>query len=680
MYRAKGLSVAGIVFAVIAGALTFVSVLFPQMISSLEIPMTDGGYSLFQVCCLTGLLFVLTGIAISVYAGDLQSAVDCVCFLYAAAFCIICKGKGYEAYGLLPGILIVICDIASCFAGLAGIRMLGGFFSLTFMGYRHDFFKKVELLPFAVFVVRYVLVFAGVIDFWHYSFKTANNVMLWVLFTALAGMFFYLLKRVPVQSSLSMRIILLGFCLGFLPFLCFFGVKSASAENWARLYWPAAAVFSLLAIPISFFCAIFQKMREAVDAIVTKLLTGCTTLILLLSVFSVTTVSQQKELFLLLACPVVYQVLCIPLGKFLHPELTAVDRSLDSLERTAFRCSDASRILEVISDWLIAMFNPEFVAFYKNPEKDKKKGKFLFCDFKHKDTDKVILQQMHEERLSNPAKDTKLMLHRKNGFSVPMYLMHEQAGFIFIGARSENEPFSDVEMRLMTPVTRILMESMMVLDLRKQADYVSEMQNQIVFSFADMIESRDGTTGQHIKRTSTIVSLLAKNLREHNLYADKLLPSDYDMIALAAPLHDIGKIKVPDSILSKPGKLTVEEFETIKTHPVEGEKIISRTMTHIENERYLKLAREMALYHHEKWDGQGYPEGLVGEEIPVSARIMAIADVFDALCSVRSYKDAYSVSQAFAILEDSRGSHFEPCLVDAMKVLKPELEKIYTGS
>lgn len=217
------------------------------------------------------------------------------------------------------------------------------------------------------------------------------------------------------------------------------------------------------------------------------------------------------------------------------------------------------------------------------------------------------------------------------------------------------------------------------LNLQERTLQVASMQNQIVYSFADMIESRDGTTGQHVKRSSQTVGLIVNYLSEHNTYGKKISKDELLLVSMVAPLHDIGKIVVPDAILSKPGKLTESEFEIIKTHALEGEKLIERTMKKIEDANYVKTAKEMALYHHEKWDGSGYPYHLSHEDIPIAARIMAIADVFDALCSKRSYKEPYSLDQAFTILQESKGKHFEPCLVDVMFALRPSLEKIYRG-
>ena len=220
----------------------------------------------------------------------------------------------------------------------------------------------------------------------------------------------------------------------------------------------------------------------------------------------------------------------------------------------------------------------------------------------------------------------------------------------------------------------------MMLSLHQRNEKIYLMQNQIVYSFADIIESRDGTTGEHVKRTSQVVSLISDYIyKNQNLFNYNLTKHDFELITMAAPLHDIGKMKVPDIILSKPGKLDPEEYEVIKTHSLEGAKIIDKIMPKIEDAEYIKYAREMALNHHEKWNGEGYPNGLKEQEIPISARIMAVADVFDALCSKRSYKKPFTIDQAYSIMEESRGIHFEPSLVDVIIALRPKLEQIYAN-
>lgn len=202
-------------------------------------------------------------------------------------------------------------------------------------------------------------------------------------------------------------------------------------------------------------------------------------------------------------------------------------------------------------------------------------------------------------------------------------------------------------------------------DIIKKTDEITEqnkkiiyIQEQTIYGMANLIESRDSDTGEHAKRTSLYVELLKK----------------------AAPMHDIGKIAVSDSILKKPGKLTEEEFKKIQNHTIAGEKIIREVLSGIESEDYVKIAADIAVSHHERWDGNGYPYKLKGEEIPLEARIMAIADVFDALVSPRCYKDPFSTDEAFEIILLSRGTHFDPVLTDLFISKKDEVVKIFENN
>lgn len=257
-------------------------------------------------------------------------------------------------------------------------------------------------------------------------------------------------------------------------------------------------------------------------------------------------------------------------------------------------------------------------------------------------------------------------------------LFHDVTPFMFV-ITTGGAHFVEMVVASAIFVTITILSRSLLNTVNMRNDEIKSIQNNLVFSFADMIESRDGTTGEHVKRTSKIVELIIEKIsKDPDLYQEAFKDRELQLIAMSAPLHDIGKMKVPDAILSKPGKLTDEEFNIIKTHPLEGAKIIDKTMTNLEDPFYVGIARDMALYHHEKWNGKGYPKGLCGEEIPVSARIMAVADVFDALCSKRSYKDAFSMDDAYKIMNDSKGTHFEPALVDIINLLRPEMEEIYS--
>lgn len=213
-------------------------------------------------------------------------------------------------------------------------------------------------------------------------------------------------------------------------------------------------------------------------------------------------------------------------------------------------------------------------------------------------------------------------------------------------------------------------------DVFEKTKEIVKIQHSVIASFANMIEARDGITGLHIKRTSAYVEIVVKELMKYPEYKE-ILTDDYaSKIIDAASLHDIGKISIPDEILKKPGKLTDEEFEVIKTHPGIGAEIIEETLTEVEGNEYLCIARDMAHYHHEKWDGTGYPCGLKGEEIPLCARIMAIADVYDALRSKRSYKEGFSKEKSRDIILESSGSHFDPKIVEAFMANIQAVEEV----
>ncbi len=200
-------------------------------------------------------------------------------------------------------------------------------------------------------------------------------------------------------------------------------------------------------------------------------------------------------------------------------------------------------------------------------------------------------------------------------------------------------------------------------EVKEKSDQIEYMQSGLIYVLADLVESRDKCTGDHIRKTAAYVRLILELLKENNIYPEYILNEDYvKRVNYAAPLHDVGKIKVSDTILNKPGKLTDEEFMEMKKHTTAGKDIIESAIKLTGDTAYLEESLNVATYHHEKWDGSGYPTGLKGEEIPLSARIMAVSDVFDALLSKRSYKEPMSYETAFKIIEEGAGKSFDPVI------------------
>ena len=224
--------------------------------------------------------------------------------------------------------------------------------------------------------------------------------------------------------------------------------------------------------------------------------------------------------------------------------------------------------------------------------------------------------------------------------------------------------------------------------LRDKSDYlerevalrtleVQAIQDVTIMAMTSLAETRDNETGNHIRRTQLYVKALAEHLRDHPRFAHVLTDRMIDLLYKSAPLHDIGKIGIPDSILLKPGKLTVEEFEVMKTHTTLGRNAIEDAERRLGMRvAFLSVSKEIAYSHQEKWDGSGYPEGLKGDAIPVSARLMAVADVYDALISKRVYKPAFSHDQACTTIVKGRGTHFDPDMVDAFVEIAEDFRSI----
>ncbi len=214
--------------------------------------------------------------------------------------------------------------------------------------------------------------------------------------------------------------------------------------------------------------------------------------------------------------------------------------------------------------------------------------------------------------------------------------------------------------------------------VKKRTVQLEKMQGAIFKAMGTLAEYRDPETGGHIKRTQNYVKILAEHLRRHPKFKNLLTAQNIDLLCSSAPLHDIGKVGVPDGILLKPGKLTDEEFEEMKKHTTYGYNAILSSESDLDDEgsEFMQFAKEIAYTHQEKWDGSGYPRGLKDEEIPISGRLMAVADVYDALISKRVYKAPFPHEKAVAIIKEGKGTHFDPEMVDAFLELEDKFRQI----
>jgi putative two-component system response regulator len=214
-------------------------------------------------------------------------------------------------------------------------------------------------------------------------------------------------------------------------------------------------------------------------------------------------------------------------------------------------------------------------------------------------------------------------------------------------------------------------------EVAKRTRELSAVQDVTIMAMASLAETRDSDTGNHIRRTQYYLKAMCQKLQNHPRFSDFLTDATIETLFKSAPLHDIGKVGIPDRILLKPGKFTPEEFEIMKSHTTLGRDAIARAEEQLHMKvDFLNFAKEIAYYHQEKWDGSGYPTGARGDAIPISARLMAVADVYDALISRRVYKDGMSHDKAVGIIVEGKGSHFDPDMVDAFVQLQEEFKDI----
>jgi putative two-component system response regulator len=215
--------------------------------------------------------------------------------------------------------------------------------------------------------------------------------------------------------------------------------------------------------------------------------------------------------------------------------------------------------------------------------------------------------------------------------------------------------------------------------IRDRTSQLHRLQNSIISVLADMVENRDKGTGGHIERTSMYIKILIDEMKVHGVYTDEISTWDEEKIISSARMHDLGKISITDFIVNKKGKLTEAEYELMKTHAIEGERIIDKIISRTGELEFLRNARLFAGSHHERWDGNGYPRGLKGEEIPLHGRIMAIVDVYDALVSERPYKKAFTDEEAVKIIMENAGAQYDPKITEVFYNVRDMFKTVKAG-
>lgn len=273
---------------------------------------------------------------------------------------------------------------------------------------------------------------------------------------------------------------------------------------------------------------------------------------------------------------------------------------------------------------------------------------------KHMLTDEEAYIVANRIPLATPGRMAELAFH----YMLPRLLGVILADVLAIGIARRNAEMLD-------------RQNVLAQKAREEMERRSSLQDHVIEDLAGVIETRDMGTGEHVVRTKLYVGMIARALRRQGMY--QLTEEEAEELESAAPLHDVGKISVPDAILLKPGRLTEQEFDQMKNHTLRGGEMVKRIFYNLSDRLFLDKAYHIAMYHHERWDGTGYPMGLKGKEIPLEARIMAVADVYDALVSRRVYKETMPPELAFDVLVEGAGTHFDPQVIEAAVSIRDEL-------
>ena len=344
------------------------------------------------------------------------------------------------------------------------------------------------------------------------------------------------------------------------------------------------------------------------------------------------------------------------------------------------RLYDAS---DSVTDSLVQKGDTGFISFDSKMRylASNDTAKEMFPEFKNAIVDHYIEDEWAKENFTawinafkEDNKNDKFLVER-NDRSYIVNISHLKVSFFYHGYQVliSDDTTNQMHIKLIQNYN-----SQLEAEVIKKTRNIIEMQDKLVLGMATMVEGRDNSTGGHIRRTSSVVSILVDEMKKDESL--KLSDKFYSSLIKAAPMHDLGKITIDDAILRKPGKFTPKEYEIMKTHAAEGARIVAQILDGTDDVEFMKIAVNVAHFHHERWDGEGYPDGLKGEEIPLEARIMAIADVYDALVSKRVYKEEFSFEKANGIIIGSMGHHFDKKLEQYYLKARERIEEYYKSS
>lgn len=645
-------------------------------------PLIERIKNISQTLLITFLLSVLciaSGIISSFAQGDRKTIRRLIAFLYCLGIAV------FNAFSCIWNsiALVHLSSILFDAAGLFGISFLLAYINHSFeTSHLYPVYSKVinicKTIPPVIFVIKYAIILFAGLPLTGSNLEYLAHAAILVFTIALILCTAFILVKYPRQITLLYRFIFTGFVYSILPSVFVMITNLIFRQTYFTQLQSIMSLAPFSFIPVILLLSIVESRGHDIHRVLKGTITwlGYISLssIILYILYSsakngISTVSTLTFFFL---SPLFFKLLDKPLSKQLNYSVLTLQKAQEEFEESITDINSFSELYQLTNNALEKQLSCSFVFIQIITADSGSTIPFVNTRDIEIDTIGNLIRE------SNSYKQNKSIHYlSKDCFAIPFYKNKKLDCRLFIGSKKSGDKYYPGEITIATKIADIFYQHFLLLNnrivtqkLHEKDEQIIAMQTNTIYSMANLIESRDGGTGKHVKRTGAYSEMIAKKAMEKGYYPDELTPHYIDLLSKAAPMHDIGKIVVPDSVLKKPGKLTAEEFELMQKHTTEGGKIINDVLSNSEDEEYIKIATEVATSHHEKWNGAGYPNHLKEENIPLSARIMAIADVFDALVSPRCYKEPFPVDEAFDIIEKESGSHFDPVLAKVFLSMK----------
>lgn len=623
------------------------------------------------------LFLILSGIFIVLFLPTEKNTTDLV---YALYFIGVTTANLFDSE-LSSSSYLAICTILRDFGLFLTFTCIFEYFSKIFeYSHRKNFFKVLKFIPATIFAIKYIHILIFKWNIYNNVYSIIESISVTIFCTLFISVFLYVVFKFPKNLTVTFKFFILGLALAVTPLLIdhifFIIAKRNFMSDTEKVY----NVIPFLMLPLMLLLAILQSRNlirsKYVISVTTFLVYAIFSLPIFLMLINYLHLIDIRlfSVLTIFISPLLLYLIYKTIIKFFSLDTSGNEIILDSYRALIASITDTYLLHEVTTKEINKMLDCSYIFYYKKSPEGRWDNLYTWGK---------ITEENMLAKLSESCTKKRVAFYKDGSFSIPILRENKPSGVIYIGPKKNGDHYLPGEHIVIEQMIRIFhshylmyTNNQLFTELKDKNERLTRMQEGTILSMANLIESRDGGTGAHVKRTAEYSVLICRRAIEKGLFKEELDEAYVDRIYKAAPMHDIGKIVVSDAVLKKPGKLTAEEFEQMKQHTTEGERIVKEVLVTSDDKEYIKMTSDIAMYHHEKWNGAGYPAGLKETEIPLCARILAIADVFDALVSPRCYKEPMPPEMAFSIIKEDAGKHFDPVLADIFLELKDEALEI----